>query len=574
MDGSRPMTARPPTVGDVRVAVVAETAPGERRVAVVPESVRRLIAAGWEVAVQRGAGGTAFVTEHAYAEAGADVVGDLAALVRDADVLLSVQPVPLEVLGQVAEGAVVISMSAPSSHPDHIRACCDRGLTAFALELVPRISRAQSMDVLTSQALVAGYRAALTAAARLPAFFPMAMTAAGRLPPAKVLVLGTGVAGLSAVATARRLGAETSAYDVRPSSAEEVASLGAMFLPLTLAGEQCAGGYARAESEDFLAAQRDLLSAHIGRFDAVVTTAAVPGRRAPLLLTTAMVEQMRPGSIVVDLAAESGGNCELTEPGTELEHRGVVVCGLRDAASGLPRQASELFSRNVTDLLLLMTGDGRFAPDFTDGVVAGCCVVRRGEAVQPLVPVPTATAADPPASGRVRRTTVEAVAALLVESRRVVIVAGYGLAVAQAQHVVRALDELLRRRGVEVSYAVHAVAGRLPGHLNVLLDEANVPHGSLADLEQANLTFAGTDVVLVVGANDVVNPRARTGGSPLSGMAILDVDRAQHVVVLKRSLRPGYAGVDNPLLAGERTTVLFGDAKDTILGLLAAVGSS
>ncbi|MDQ1673368.1 MAG: H+-translocating transhydrogenase subunit alpha [Frankiaceae bacterium] len=562
-----------PTVGGVRVAVVAETAPGERRVAVVPEAVRRLVGAGWAVAVERGAGRQSFVADDDYTAAGAEVVGDRAALVGGADVVLSAQPVPVEVLGAVAAGTTVVSLLAPSTYPDHIRTCRDRGLTAFALELVPRISRAQSMDVLSSQALVAGYRAALTAAALSPDFFPLAVTAAGTVPPAKVLVLGTGVAGLSAIATARRLGAETWAYDVRPSSAEEVASLGATFLPLELAGEQDAGGYARASSEAFLASQRELLSGQIGGFDVVITTAAVPGHRAPLLLTTAMVEQMRPGSVVVDLAAESGGNCELTEPGREVEHHGVLISGRLHVASELPRQASELFSRNMANLLLLMTEDGTFAPDFTDEIVAGCCVTRDGGIVS-ATPAPSAAAAEPPSPGSVRRTTAEAVAALLSESRRVVIVPGYGLAVAQAQHVVRGLDEVLRRRGVEVSYAVHPVAGRMPGQLNVLLAEANVPRESIDDLEQAAGGFSRADVVLVVGADDVVNPAARTGGTALSGMPVFDVASARHVVVLKRSLRPGFAGVGNALLADEKTTVLLGDAKETVLDLLVAVRSS
>jgi NAD(P) transhydrogenase subunit alpha len=368
----------------VRVAVLAEKADGERRVAAVPETVRRLTGAGWEVAVERGAGLGSFVADEAYVAAGASVVADLADLVRNTDVLLSVQPASMRTLAVLPENATVISMLAPSTYPEHIRACADYKLVSFALELVPRITRAQAMDVLSSQALVAGYRAALAAAVRLPGFFPMFMTAAGTVPPAKVLVLGAGVAGLQAIATARRLGAVTSAYDVRPSSADEVKSLGATFLSLELETQEGVGGYARAQSDDFLAQQRQLLMKHVGESDAVITTAAVPGRRAPMLVTTEMVEQMRPGSVIVDLAAETGGNCELTRPGEEIDYHGVLIYGPRNVPSELPRHASELFSRNVTNLLMLMTKDGAFAPDFDDEVLAGCLVTRDGEVVHPV----------------------------------------------------------------------------------------------------------------------------------------------------------------------------------------------
>jgi NAD(P) transhydrogenase subunit alpha len=364
--------------------VLAETAEGERRVAAVPETVRRLTGAGWDVAVQRGAGRGSFVTDEAYVTAGAKMIDDLADLLRDADVVLSVQPPSVRTLSTLPEGASLITMLAPSTYGDEIRACRDGNLVAFALELIPRITRAQSMDVLSSQALVAGYRATLAAAQRLPAFFPMFMTAAGTVPPAKVLVLGAGVAGLQAIATARRLGAVTSAYDVRPSSADEVKSLGATFLSLELETQEGTGGYARAQSEEFLAQQRQLLLKHVGESDAVITTAAVPGRRAPLLVTTEMVEQMREGSVVVDLAAETGGNCELTRAGEEVVHSGVVIYGPRNVPSELSRHASELFSRNVANLLLLMTKDGTFAPDFEDEVLAGCCVTRGGQIVHPV----------------------------------------------------------------------------------------------------------------------------------------------------------------------------------------------
>jgi NAD(P) transhydrogenase subunit alpha len=577
----------------VRIAVLAETAEGERRVAAVPETVRAFVAAGSQVSVQAGAGRGSYVADEAYAAAGSTIVDAVADLVGDADVVLSAQPAAPHLLAMLRPGAAIISMLAPTTYRDQVRAARDARLTSFALELVPRITRAQAMDVLSSQALVAGYRAALAAAERLPGLFPMITTAAGTVPAARVLVLGTGVAGLSAIATARRLGAATSAYDVRPTAADEVRSLGATFLPLELATQDgvAAGGYARVQSDEFLAAQRSLLGECIGEFDAVITTAAVPGQRAPLLVTAEMVERMRPGSVLVDLAAEAGGNCGLTRAGEEVAHHGVVIYGPMNLASEASRHASELFARNVLQLVLLMTNRGEFAPDFADEIVAGCCVTRGGEVVHPAAraalgevtdstvstTVPGSSSAGEPRARSldrpgVRRGTVDEAAQLLVRSRTVVVVPGYGLAVAQGQHALRVLAQVLAERGIEVDHALHPVAGRLPGHLNVLLDEAGVAGTSVQDLDEANEAFPRTDVVLVVGANDVVNPAARTApGSPIYGLPILDVGGARHVVVLTRSPGPGFAGVDNPLFSDGRTMMLFGDVRDTLIGLITAV---
>jgi NAD(P) transhydrogenase subunit alpha len=571
----------------VRVVVAAERAAGERRVAAVPETVRLLTAAGWTVAVEHGAGRGAFLTDDAYREAGAVVVEDLDERLRAADVLLAVQPPPLRALALLPEGATVISPMAPGMHDDRIAACRERRLVAVALELIPRISRAQAMDVLTSQATVAGYRGALLAAERLPAFLPMLTTAAGTVGPARVLVLGTGVAGLQAMATARRLGADVVGHDIRPSSPEEVRSLGATFFgPVGVAADP--GGLARLASEEVLAEQRRLLAEPVSTADAVIATAAVPGRPAPLLLTAEMVERMRPGSVVVDLAAEGGGNCALTRPGERVEHAGVLVLGPRNAPSELPRHASELFARNVAALLLHMTRDGVLAPDVDDEVLVACCVTRDGELLTPsgaglasaVGPSPNRPdrsdrPARPDRSDRPARPdrpgAVGEVADLLRRSRRVVLVPGYGLAAAQAQHVLGELGDLLARRGIEVTYAVHPVAGRVPGHLNVVLDAAGVPHDRLEGLEKANRSLGGADVALLVGADDIANPSARRAGSPLSGMPVLDAGAARAVVMLKRSLRPGFAGVQNPLLEDDRTTVLLGDARETLTELLAVL---
>ncbi|KWX03160.1 NAD(P) transhydrogenase alpha subunit [Carbonactinospora thermoautotrophica] len=371
---------RPEVVFMAKVGVPAETRSGERRVALVPEVVPRLLDAGLEVYVQSGAGRHAYASDEDYRAAGAKIVdGDVLA---DSDIVLTVQPLEPAAARRLRPGATVIGFLAPSLELDTIRALRDREATALALELVPRISRAQAMDALSSQALVAGYRAALVAAERLPKFFPLFMTAAGTVPPAKVLVLGAGVAGLQAIATARRLGAVVEAYDVRAAAAEEVRSLGARFIELELETQDGAGGYAKEQSAEFLRRQRELIGQHVAASDAVITTAAVPGRPAPLLVTTEMVERMRPGSVVVDLAAESGGNCELSRPGEEVVHRDVLIWGGRNVPSQLPVHASQLYAKNVANLLLHIIRDGEIRFDFDDEIVTGCCVTHAGEVRQ------------------------------------------------------------------------------------------------------------------------------------------------------------------------------------------------
>jgi NAD(P) transhydrogenase subunit alpha len=363
----------------VRLLALAETLSGERRVALVPETAARLLRSGLQVLVEAGAGRGAFFTDEEYVAAGAQLIEDRAAALAGADVVISVEPVPVAQAALLRRGAVTVSMLAPATYPQEVRALADAGATAFALEMVPRTTRAQSMDVLSSQSMVGGYRAALAAAWLLPKFFPMFMTAAGTVKPARVLVLGTGVAGLQAIATARRLGAHVTAYDVRPTAADEVRSLGATFLSLELESQEGVGGYARAQSEDFLRRQRELLAEHLVSMDAVITTAAVPGRPAPLLLTADMVAVMPPGSVIVDLAADSGGNCELTRPGEQVQHAGVTVYGVSQPASELARNASELLARNVAAFVDLLVRDGEVAPEWSDDIVAACCVTRGGE---------------------------------------------------------------------------------------------------------------------------------------------------------------------------------------------------
>ncbi|HKH88884.1 MAG TPA: Re/Si-specific NAD(P)(+) transhydrogenase subunit alpha [Acidimicrobiales bacterium] len=363
----------------MQVAVPRESAPGERRVALVPEVLARLQAKGIDVTIEAGAGAGALSSDEAYVDAGAKVAPDWAAAIAGADVVCKVQAPAPEEANRLQEGSALVCLLQPGSNLDLVKVLAARRIGAFSLDLLPRISRAQAMDALSSQATVTGYRAVLIAAERLPRFFPMFMTAAGTVPPAKVLVLGAGVAGLQAIATARRLGAVVRAYDVRTAAKEEVKSLGAAFVELELEAQEGEGGYAREQSEDFLNRQRELIGKEVAAADVVITTAAIPGKRAPLLVTAAMVEAMRPGSIIVDLAAETGGNCELSKPGVDVDVNGVTVHGASNVASAMPVHASFLYARNITEVLGLMVSDGAFAPDFADEIISGMCVTFGGE---------------------------------------------------------------------------------------------------------------------------------------------------------------------------------------------------
>jgi NAD(P) transhydrogenase subunit alpha len=338
----------------MRVAVPKEIREGEKRVALVPDVISKLTKLGYEVEIESGAGIASQALDAQYVAAGAKVTsGDV---LTGADVVLSVQPLTPTQMGKLKKGAVTISFLSPTTAVDSIDVAASSGVTAFSLEMVPRISRAQSMDALSSQALCAGYRAALVGAELSPRFFPLLMTAAGTVTPAQVLVLGAGVAGLQAIATARRLGAVVSAYDVRPASADEVRSMGATFIQLELEALEGAGGYAREMTEDRATKQRELLTPYIAKSHVVITTAAVPGRAAPRLMTKEMVDAMEPGTIIVDLAAETGGNVEGSKPGEIVETAGGVrIWGGKDVPSQLAFHASSLYSRNVVNLLTLMT---------------------------------------------------------------------------------------------------------------------------------------------------------------------------------------------------------------------------
>jgi NAD(P) transhydrogenase subunit alpha len=365
----------------MKVSVPKESAAGERRVALVPEVVQRLATDDVEVAVQSGAGEAAHQPDSAYEEAGASVSADAG---FDGEVVAKVAPPSDEEIGKLSSGAVLVGFLQPLTAHDTVKALAKAGVTSFAMEAIPRITRAQSMDALSSQATVGGYRAALIAAERLPRFFPMLTTAAGTVRPAGVMVLGAGVAGLQAIATTRRLGAQVQAFDVRSAVKEQIESLGAKFLELDMGLEDAedSGGYARQLTDEEQQKQRELLADEIGKVDAVISTAAVPGRPAPLLIIEDAVKQMKPGSVIVDLAAESGGNCELTEAGETVVKHDVTIVGPVGLPSTMPDHASSLYARNVQALLKLMTGEeGELKLDFEDEVIAGACITRDGEIV-------------------------------------------------------------------------------------------------------------------------------------------------------------------------------------------------
>jgi proton-translocating NAD(P)+ transhydrogenase subunit alpha len=356
----------------MRVGVPRETAQGERRVALVPDAIGRL--EGFTVSVERGAGVAAGFPDAAYAEAGAELVEDAWATVDGVVKVAAPSDAEIE---RLRTGQLLVAFLAPLTDPERVARLGERGVLGFAMESIPRTTRAQAMDALSSQATVAGYKAALIAADRLPRFLPMLTTAAGTIAPARALVLGAGVAGLQAIATARRLGAVVSGFDVRPAVREQVQSLGATFLDLGVVGEETEGGYARELTPEEQQRQQQALAERIPEFDVVITTAAIPGRPAPKLIPAAAVEQMRPGSVIVDLAAETGGNCELTRPGEVADVGGVTVVGLLNLPSSMAGHASQLYARNVSALLEHLAPGGELSLDWEDEITAGTCVTRK-----------------------------------------------------------------------------------------------------------------------------------------------------------------------------------------------------
>ena len=359
----------------IRVAVPHETTPGERRVALNPVVAEQLSKLGVQVQIQAGAGCAAYYRDRDYTTA--EIIEDRSALLSQADIVLTVSPLVPEDVALLREGSIVIGFLHPHEFDDRICALRDRKITGFAMELVPRISRAQNMDALSSQASIAGYKAALMAANQTARFFPMLTTAAGTIRPAKVLVIGVGVAGLQAIATAKRLGASVEAYDVRPETREQVESLGARFVDVKVSavGE---GGYARELSDEEKQQEMEILAQHVAEADAIISTAAVPGRQAPKIITSAMVDKMKPGAVIIDLAAHSGGNCELTIPGESFGHELVMIYGPLNVPAMMPVHASEMYARNLFNFMSLIVREGELDPDWDDEVVAASVLTRDG----------------------------------------------------------------------------------------------------------------------------------------------------------------------------------------------------
>ena len=364
----------------MRIAIAKEIEVGERRVALIPDVVARLVKQGLEIAVEAGAGEGSFFSNDAYEAAGAKIIYDAATLWREADILLKVGIPKDHEINQLREGSVLISFLSPLAQPEVVQQLANQKVTAFSMELIPRTSRAQSMDALSSQAGVAGYKAVLIAAAALPKFFPMLTTAAGTIKPAKVFVMGAGVAGLQAIATARRLGAVVEAFDIRPAVKEEVQSLGAKFIEVTLDEDTVAsGGYAKEISEASKQRTQEVLTEHVKNADVVITTAQVPGKKAPLLVTEEMVAQMAPGSVIVDLAADQGGNCAGTEPGKDVVRHGVTIIGPINLPSSMPVHASQMYAKNISTLLQYLVKEGQLQLNFEDDIIGSTCITHGGE---------------------------------------------------------------------------------------------------------------------------------------------------------------------------------------------------
>jgi len=363
----------------MKIAVLKETLAGERRVALMPESASKLISSRNEVLVESGAGFFANADDAAYEEVGAVISVKIDEILGEAEVLIAINRPTDKILNKLRKGSIVVSLLRPLDEPTGIKSLTNNGLTAFSLEMIPRSTRAQTMDVLSSMATIAGYRAVLLAASKLPKLFPLLTTAAGTIPPAKVLVIGAGVAGLQAIATARRLGAVVEGFDIRSAAGEAVRSLGAKFIEVENLDAEGEGGYAKEVGEEVLEHSRTLLQTHAANSDCIITTAQVPGRPSPLLITKAAVEEMKRGSVIVDLAGQNGGNCELTKFDETVEHKGVSIYSPSNMASDASIHSSQLFSRNVTAFLSLLLQDGKLNLDFTDEILSGSCIVHNGE---------------------------------------------------------------------------------------------------------------------------------------------------------------------------------------------------
>ncbi len=372
----------------VRVGVIKESLEGERRIAAVPETVGKMTKAGMEVVIEAGAGEAAFISDRELEESGAKIAPGRDAVLSDADVLLKVNKPTTDEIGHMKPGAVVISFLQPFSSPDVVKKLAEHNISSLSMEMVPRITRAQRMDALSTMSTVAGYKVVLMAANACGRFFPMLSTAAGTIHPARVIIIGAGVAGLQAIATAKRLGAVVTAFDVRPAAGEQVKSLGAEFVSLEVPHEQAedVGGYAKELSPEFYKNEQELIRKHSKDADVIITTALIPGKRAPILITEEMVKEMKPGSVIVDMAVEQGGNCALSEPGKEAVKHGVTIIGFYNIPSNMPVHASVLYARNILAFLNLISPDGKSANiDLADDIIKGSLITHGGQIVHPAI---------------------------------------------------------------------------------------------------------------------------------------------------------------------------------------------
>jgi len=362
-------------------AVLKETTSGENRVAATPKTVKELIKSGLTVRVQSGAGEASFYADQDYQEAGAEVVPEISALLKEVDIVLKVAPATLEELDSLPNGSTYVSLIQTTKRPERVKKLTDKKITGFSMHLIPRTTLAQSMDALSSQANIAGYKSVLIGASHLPVYMPLLMTAAGTIPPAKVLILGAGVAGLQAIATAKRLGAQVEAFDVRPDVKEQVESLGAKFVEVESDSDDGVGegGYAKETSEEYKQRQQEMIKQHIAKSDLVITTALIPGRPAPLLIPTDMVDGMKPGSAIIDLAAENGGNCELTKGGEIVNYKGVIIDGTLNLPGTMPVHASQLYAKNVSTFVTYMIKEGQLNIDLDDEIISGAMFTHQGE---------------------------------------------------------------------------------------------------------------------------------------------------------------------------------------------------
>jgi len=372
----------------VLVGIIKETLEGERRIAAVPETISKMVKSGMEVLVEAGAGNDSFVSDAELEAAGAKIAPDAASVLSRSDLILKVNKPTVDEINNIKEGAVLISFLQPFASPEVVKALAARKVTALSMEMVPRITRAQRIDALSTMSTVAGYKVVLLAAASCGRFMPMLATAAGTIPPAKAMIIGVGVAGLQAIATIKRLGAVVTAFDVRPAAGEQAKSLGAEFVSLEVPHDQAedTGGYAKEMSADFYKKEQDILRSHIKDVDVVITTALIPGKRAPLLITEEMVKEMKPGSVIVDMAVEQGGNCELSEVGKDVLKHGVTIIGQVNIPSSMPVHASLLYARNILAFVNLISPDGKsINVDLSDDVIIGSLITHNGEIVHPAI---------------------------------------------------------------------------------------------------------------------------------------------------------------------------------------------